>query len=406
MVLAGGSDQADLIEVLRDKFPACEIILIDMASNVVASKFADRHLVVSTMDFNAVRNVVIEERVDCIMTACGDQPLITMAVVSEELGLPCYLTKAQALNMTNKLYMKRLMVDNGIPTSNFLKINNINEDISKLKYPLMIKPADCNGSLGVRKANNKEQFIEFFTQAQEYSISNSAIVEEFKEGKEIGIDCYALNGKAQILMMGEVRKKKIGDSVLLIYQTYIPADISDRAKENLQQIANNITRVFRLNNTPLLIQTLVNGDEVNVIEFAPRIGGASKHRTITLKTGFDILRANVDAMFGEIPNVKVMENNFMYSRNHVYARPCIFSHVEGVEDLIEQGIIEEYVPYKMSGASIGEYLASRDRVGSFLVKASNMIELKTKIKQTVNALRVYDINGNDVIKREIFEFDV
>ena len=62
MVLAGGSDQADLIEVLRDKFPACEIILIDMASNVVASKFADRHLVVSTMDFNAVRNVAIEER--------------------------------------------------------------------------------------------------------------------------------------------------------------------------------------------------------------------------------------------------------------------------------------------------------------------------------------------------------
>ena len=68
-----------------------------------------------------------------------------------------------------------------------------------------------------------------------------------------------------------MRKKKIGDSVLLIYQTYIPADISEKAKENIQQIANDITRVFNLDNTPILIQTLVDGDEVNVIEFATKV---------------------------------------------------------------------------------------------------------------------------------------
>lgn len=405
LVLAGGSDQADLMDLLREKFPSCYIILADMAPKVIAASHADKHLIISTMDFDAIRKAAIEENVDCIMTACGDQPLITMATISEELGMPCYLTKDEALSMTNKLHMKQIMVENGIPTSKFRKITDINEDISDLKYPLMVKPADCNGSLGVRKANNKEQFVEFFTQAQKYSFSHSAIVEEFKEGKEVGIDCYALDGKAQILMMGEVRKKKIGDSVLLIYQTYIPADISEKAKENLQIISNEITRVFKLDNTPILIQTLVDGDDVNVIEFAPRIGGASKHRTITLKTGFDILRANIDAMFGEIPEVKTIKNDNFYSRNHVYAYPCTYSHVENVESLINDGIIEEYIPYKVSGAPIGEFLASRDRVGSFLVKALTMKELKNKIKIAVNTLKVLDIDGNDVMKREIWEFE-
>lgn len=405
LVLAGGSDQADLIDLLRDKFPGCYIILADMAPRVLAASHADKHLLISTMDFDAVRKAAIEEGVDCIMTACGDQPLITMATISEELGLPCYLSKDEALSMTNKLYMKKIMVKNGIPTSKFRTITDVYEDISDLRFPLMVKPADCNGSLGVRKANNQEQFVEFFTQAQKYSFSKSAIVEEFVEGKEVGIDCYALDGKAQVLMMGEVRKKKIGDSVLLIYQTYIPADISEKAKENLQKVANDITRVFKLDNTPILIQTLLNGDDVSVIEFAPRIGGASKHRTVTYKTGFDILKANIEAMFGERPDVKLNPDSDFFSRNHVYAYPCTFSHVEGVDELLADGTIVEYIPYKIEGAPVGEYLASRDRVGSFLVKAPDKATLKAKIKKAVQTLKVFDKDGKEVMKRDIWEFE-
>ena len=403
IVLAGGSDQADLIDILREKFHGCEIILVDMAPRVIAASHADRHVMISTMNFDDVKKLAIKEKVDCIITACGDQPLITMATVSEELGLPCYLSKEKALSMTNKLYMKEIMMHNAIPTSKFKKISDVKEDISDLKYPLMVKPADCNGSLGVRKANNREEFELFFNQAQKYSISGSAIVEEFIEGKEVGIDCYALNGKAHILMEGEVRKKKIGESILLIYQTFIPADISEQAKRNIQLIANRIVEVFGLENCPILIQTLVCGDDVFVIEFAPRIGGASKHRTITLKTGFDILRANVDAMFGEIPKIRISNNPYMYSRNHVYAYPCIYSHVENVEYLINNGIIEEYIPYKMPGAQVGEYYASRDRVGSFLVKGLAIDELKKKIDMAVSMLKVYDMDGKDVMKREIFK---
>ena len=135
------------------------------------------------------------------------------------------------------------------------------------------------------------------------------------------------------------------------------------------------------------------------------LGGASKHRTVTLKTGFDILSANIDAMFGQIPEVKTNPDNNFFSRNHVYAYPCTFSHVENTDRLISEGIIEEFIPYKMAGTPVGEYLASRDRVGSFLVKAPTMEELKSKIKIAVNTLKVFDKEGNDVMKREIWDFE-
>ena len=58
LVLAGGSDQADLIDLLREKFDNCYIILADMAPKVIASSHADKHLVISTMDFDAMEEML------------------------------------------------------------------------------------------------------------------------------------------------------------------------------------------------------------------------------------------------------------------------------------------------------------------------------------------------------------
>ena len=62
LVLAGGSDQADLMDLLRIKFPGCYIILVDMAPKVLAVAHADKHLLISTMDFEAVKRAAVERK--------------------------------------------------------------------------------------------------------------------------------------------------------------------------------------------------------------------------------------------------------------------------------------------------------------------------------------------------------
>lgn len=156
IILAGGNDQAALIQELRTKIRDVEVLLIDYIPNVVAAKYADRHILESTMDLAKVKEIALNEKVDYIMTACTDQSLLTMAVVSEELGLPCYLSKKQVLNLTNKMYMKKLMIESSIPTSKFKTFtSNEKFDTSGLTYPLIIKPVDSNSSKGVRKVMNE-----------------------------------------------------------------------------------------------------------------------------------------------------------------------------------------------------------------------------------------------------------
>ena len=274
MILAGGNDQAALIQELRTKFKDVEIILIDFAPNVVAAKYADKHIVESTMDLDKVKEIAIAEKVDYIMTACGDQPLLTMAVVSEELGLPCYLSKKQVLNLTNKMYMKKLMMENNIPTSKFKTFTSKDElDTTGLNYPLVVKPVDSNGSKGVRKVLNDAELQKYAKDAFRFTLSDTVIVEEFNEGFEISADFYIIDGKAQKVMWCQLNKFQVNDSTQVIYQSVIPPMLSEKASASLNEIANKIAKAYEVDNSPLLIQAMINGDDVRVIEFSARLGG-------------------------------------------------------------------------------------------------------------------------------------
>lgn len=400
IVLAGGADQIGLIENLKKR--GYYTILLDYYENPVAKKFADKHIQVSTLDKESVLNIAVEQKVENIITACTDQALLTVAYVAEKLGFITQFTYEEALRVTNKQFMKSIMWDNNIPTSRFRIINSSNEGLGDLRFPVMIKPANCNGSLGVKKAYNDIQFNTFFCEALGYSRTHNVIVEEFVEGDEISVDCIIINKKAKVIMMSMVKKYKVDENTSIILQTQTPPSISDKAEQNIKDIANKIAIAFNLNNTPLLIQVIIKDDNVNVIEFAPRIGGGLKHKSIKEITGFDILNANIDCILGKNVNIELYKSNYHYARCHIYTRPCIYDRVENAGFIVSKGIIEEYVEYKSKGMIVGEASASRDRVGSFLCKAKNTKELDKKIREAISTLAIIDSKGQNVIRKDMY----
>lgn len=403
MVLAGGNDQAALIQELHRKFEDVEVLLIDMAPKVVAAKYADRHIVESTMDLPKVKEIAQKERVDYIMTACGDQPMLTMAVVSEELGLPCYLSKEQVLNFTNKMYMKRLMVENEIPTSAFKTFTSKEViDTTGLNYPLVVKPVDSNGSKGVHKVNNREELEKYLPDAFRYTLTDTIIIEEWCEGVEISADFYICNGKAKKVMWCQVNKYEIDDHTRVIYQSIIPPTLSEKAAETLMQIADKIVVGYGVDNAPLLVQVMVNGDDVKVIELSARLGGGAKYKTIQHVTGFNVLRANMESMLGEKPEVVITDDGRFYSRCHLYVKGGVFTAIVGLEHLKQHQMIEDYVLTKPYGVTVCSPKSSSDRVASVFVAADSMDALNMKVHEVISSIKVMDENGTDMLFREMY----
>lgn len=407
IVLAGGNDQIALIRVLRNRFPNIYIYLVDYAQNPVARPYADEHLCISTMDADAVLSAAKKYDVDLVIIACGDQPLPVMAYVSEQLHLPCYLSYEQTLNLTNKVRMKEMMKVIGIPTAAFRSYSSMkNVNTSDLHYPLIVKPADCNGSKGVRKIEKETELQPFLKDALNLSRTHTAIVEEYKKGIEISVDAYVVDGKAEVLMTSLLNKFQVDDNISVIYQSIIPAPISDGVLTQIKEVAQKIASGFKLENSPLLIQLIVENEDINVIEFSARIGGGAKYHTIQSVTGFDILNANIDAMLGLKSVLAVKKTKDYYSRCHLYTKGGCLKQIKGVDILLENGVIEGAAYNKVPGALLSSPHGSSDRVASVFVKSDSFSGLYRKINEVIKEISVIDTDGQDILIREMFSTDI
>lgn len=400
LVLAGGADQIALIKDL--KLRGHEVVLLDYFENPPAKPYADKHIVASTLDVEAVEKYAKAEKVSLICTACTDQALLTVSYVSERLGLPCYIDYQTGLNVTNKSYMKKVLTDNDIPTARFLIVEKPDiEIIQGFKFPLVVKPVDCNSSKGVKKVESIEEYRQYITEAIQYSRSNTAIVEEYKEGKEISADFYIENGIAKLLSATTSLKIKNRKSFTILCSDY-PA-LNESQEITVTQIAQDISKAFNLDNTPLLVQMIANDNEINVIEFSARMGGGSKYKLIEVLSGVNIMSKYVDRILGGYPEVKPSKQVDYCKMVYIYCNPGIYDHMEGLEMMKEEGMIDEYFLYKTKGMEINKAETSGDRPSGYLCSASTADELSRKIKYVDSHIKAMSNMGVDMMMHGLLE---
>ncbi|MFP4698573.1 MAG: acetyl-CoA carboxylase biotin carboxylase subunit family protein [Eubacteriales bacterium] len=402
IVLGGTIPHIELIKNLQKR--GYYTILVDYYQNPPAKSYADEHIIESTLDQDVVLEIAQKLDVQLVISTCVDQANVTACYVAEKLGLPAPYSYEAALNVTNKGLMKKKMVEYAIPTSKYFCISNKNElENLCLEFPVVVKPSDSTGSKGVKKANNFSELYNYFREALGISRNNNVIIEEFQEGIEVQVDFFIQNKEPNIVMTRQKSKISLEfDSVLQSTGSIIPADLSQAAKDSFLEIANNIANAFNLKNTSLFIQAIVNGDDINVLEFAPRIGGGLSYRLIKLITGFDILDATVDSYLNIPIDVLSKQPKFYYSTNIIYAFPGKFDSIQGYQELIDRNIIEEFYIFKTKGMEIGSEMASRDRVGAFLLKANKKADLHSKMLEAIDEMEVYDSNGDPIMRHDIF----
>lgn len=402
LVLCGGLPQIALINELKSR--GITTLLADMNEKVPARKYADEFYKVSVLDVNAIRTLAKEQKVDFLITVCADQVLQVVAEVSEDLGLPCYIDFKTAENVSKKSFMKKVFWDNDVPTSKFVVMDKFEEEkIEHLEYPIIVKPVDAYSSRGVTKVNNIEELKLAFDKAVNISRTNNAIVEEFVEGEEITVDIYVEEGKANVLCLSNLYK--IGeDGKFVINRSHIPALVSADIEEQIKATAQKIADAFELKNTPMLIQLISNGEKISVVEFCARTGGGIKFLMIKKISGFDVVKAVVDLTLGNKPHYEKQNIPQKFTINEfVYCNSGEFDHLEGFEELLNEGVITEYSQFKSSGTVFGEINGSGDRVAYFSIEADSREEIKERHNIANSRIKAISKDGIDLIRHDLIE---
>ena len=400
LVLAGGLPQIELIRQLKER--GIEALLADGSPAAVARPYADKFFHVDIFDIEAIKNLAVKEKVDFLITVCADQVLLVVAEVSEMLGLPCYIDYETGKNVSDKSRMKRFFKELGIPTTDYVETDHLNHDvISHLKYPLVVKPVDAYSSKGVRKANNEEELKLYYEEAKKIGRSGRVIVEEFFQGEEISVDAFIVNGKAKLLNVTNSEKVNDQDRFVIFRGRY-PVKISQSVMKQIEEICQRIAEGFGLVNAPLLVQLLHDGDKVSVLEFCARTGGSMKYLLIKYVSGVDVIGATIDITLGKEPDlIPKFERHNVVVNDFVYCKPGIFDHFEGFEELVKEGIINEFHPVRLKGTTMRGVTSSSDRIAGMNIVADTLGEYNEKRKMINSSVKVVDVNGEDIMRHDL-----
>ena len=400
LVVAGGVPQVELIKQLKNR--GISTILVDGSPNAVARPYADIFYHVDIFDISAVKEIAEKEKVDFLLTVCADQVLLVVAEVSEMLGLPCYIDHKTAQDVSDKIRMKKIFKEIGIPTTDYVETDHLDLNaISHLRYPLVVKPVDAYSSKGVRKVQNPDELQQYYTEAKEISRSGGVIVEEFFQGDEISVDAFVVNGKAKILTVSNSEKVKDKDRFVIFRGRY-PVSASGQVLKKIHDIAQKIADGFGLVNSPLLIQLLNNGNDVSVLEFCARTGGNMKWLLIKYSSGVDVITATIDITLGKEPDLELKDTgNKIVVDDFIYCYPGVFDHFEGFDEMVDRGLINEFHPVRIKGTKMQGVNSSSDRIAGMNIVADSIEDFNAKEKIILENVKVIDSNGVDIMRRDL-----
>lgn len=403
IVLGGTSPHILLVDKLHER--GFYVILIDYLDNPPAKRVADEHIQESTLDKEKVLEVAQERHAKLVISACIDQTNSVCCYVAEKLGLPHPYSYETSLCVTDKGLMKKIMVDNGIPTSSFTTTGSVEAiDWAKIEFPAVVKPVDCNSSKGVRRVDSVEETKQRVVEAISLSRTKTAIIEGFNRGEEIQVDSLATESDVKVVMTRQKQKiaSKGNDMVLQSFGSIFPAPISKELQDQAQDIATKIAKAFGLKNTPFFYQAIVTDDGIKVLEFAPRIGGGLSYYMLNEFACYDAVEYVIDSYLGKQLKYESTSNNCFQSTILLYMVSGTFDHISGLAELKEDGIVYETFVMKTKGDVVDGDMRSSNRVAAFVVQGDSYDDLRRKARMAIDKVEIFDNNNKPLLNRQIY----
>lgn len=240
-----------------------------------SKQVADEHVEINISDIDAMVRLMKEKNVDGVFVGWTDSHLPFYADICEKADIPCCATKEQFGILSNdKHKFKEACLKYGVPCSKEFKldIDFKQEDLDKIKYPVMVKPADGSGGRGIMRCNNEEEMKAHYRELYEQSASKNIICERFVESdKEIFLNYTIQNGFCSLSAAYMSYKDKT--TTLHVY----PSSHIKRYQETVEPAVIRMFQGLGLKNAVLSLQGFVEDDEFCFHETGLRMGGGQSY---------------------------------------------------------------------------------------------------------------------------------
>lgn len=168
-------------------------------------------------------------------------------------GIPYVGPHVSASAVAMDKTLTKLVMDNAaIPQAAWLLVRNsdlqtkmdamLNEAEGRFTYPMFVKPAGTGSSVGVSKANNREELTNALLQAGKFD--EKILVEEFIDGREVEVAVLG-NANPMASVVGEIdsgaefydyEAKYVSDTSVAYIPARIPEDVAEQLRETAVKV--------------------------------------------------------------------------------------------------------------------------------------------------------------------------
>lgn len=319
--------QRPLVEKAMDM--GLRVICFAWADGAVCADVADAFYPISIVEKDEILDICQREMIVGICTIASDVAAPTVAYVAEKLHLNGNSFDS-AIRANNKFLMRTVFSEAGIPCPRFTRVSkNDVIDFTDWRFPLIVKPCDRSGSLGVMKVACVEKLRAQIDSSLSLSFSHEAIVEEFIEGREISVEFISYHGRHYPLTITD--KVTTGAPHFVELEHHQPAELSKEQFETVYALTKQALDALGITDGASHTEFKITDEGgLYIIELGARMGGDFiGSDLVRLSTGYDFVKGVIDVALDSFEEPVITDNHhsgvFFLCKESERLLPC-FQH--------------------------------------------------------------------------------
>lgn len=300
--------QRPLVEKAKEM--GLRVICFAWREGAVCSEIADVFYPVSIVEKEEILRICREERIDGVCTIASDVAAPTVAFVAEQMGLPGNSYEA-SLRANNKFLMREAFSKAGIRCPRYQLVTCTDDIIqTEWTYPVIVKPCDRSGSLGVLKVESSMTLVSAAENALQCSFKRNAIIEEYIEGREVSVEFISHNGHHYPLTITD--KVTTGAPHFVELEHHQPASLSQELYDEIYDTnARALDALGIKEGASHTEYRITNDGKVYIIELGGRMGGDFiGSDLVRLSTGYDFVKGVIQVALGDFDAPDLTEKRY------------------------------------------------------------------------------------------------
>lgn len=361
-----GASYLQLPLVKKAKEMGIETHCFAWENGAICKDSADYFYPISILDKEKIFETCKTLGIDGITTIATDMAVPTICYVAEKLHLISNNSKTAEI-ATNKGLMRNAFSIAGCTSPKYFVIDNKKKDYQNFNFPVIVKPVDRSGSLGVSKIEKHGDLEKAVNNAIKESFSKKAIIEEYIDGQEVSVESISWNGKHYILAITD--KTTTGSPNFVELAHHQPSNLSEKIQVLIKEQTILALNALEIKNGASHSEFKINNKgEVFVIEVGARMGGdfIGSH-LVELSTGYDFTKAVINVALNQFEEPILQKNNYS----------GIYFICEQTKNLLPYFEINNHfdVEKQIQNLDLKKITNSNDRSGYLIYQSKNKIEL-------------------------------